>query len=74
MSRRNESLTDSIDNLVVGYREGRVYHDTAKQLIMYVSVKMFYLQPVREPGISLQYHKGYLRGRTETVPAPQAVF
>ena len=36
-----KSLTDSIDNLVVGYRAGRVYHNTADQLIVYVSVKMF---------------------------------
>lgn len=36
-----KSLTDSIDNLVVGYRAGRGCHDTVEQLIVYVSVKMF---------------------------------
>ena len=36
-----KSLTDSIDNLVVGYRVGRFYHNIAEQLIVYVSVKMF---------------------------------
>lgn len=51
---------------------GQVYHDTAEQLIVYVSVKMFYQQPVRESNVSLQYHKGTLCRRTETIPTSQA--
>ena len=35
-------ITDSTDYLVVRYRAGRGYHDTTEQLIVYVSVKMFY--------------------------------
>lgn len=61
-------IMDSTDYLVVRYRAGRGYHDATEQLIVYVSVKMFYQQPIRESGVSPQYHKGYLCGRTETIP------
>lgn len=33
---------------------GRGYHDTAEQLIMHVSIKVFYQLPVRESGVGLQ--------------------
>lgn len=53
------------DYLVVGHRIGWIYHYSTEQLIVYVTVKMFYQLSVRESGVSLQHHKGNLCRRAE---------
>ena len=53
-------ITDGTDYLVVGYGKGRIYHDSAKQLIVYVAVKMFHQLPVGESSVGLQDHEGNL--------------
>ena len=59
------------DYLVVGYGEGRVYHDSAEHLIVYIAVKMFHKLFVGKSGVCLQEHKGNLCRRAEDVPASQ---
>ena len=66
-------IADGADYLVVGYGERRVYHDSAKHLIVYVPVQMFHQLPVRKSGVGLQHHKGDLCGRTEYIPASQTL-
>lgn len=39
-------ITDGADYLIVGYWGGRVYHDSAEHLVVYVAVQMF-LRPSR---------------------------
>ncbi len=67
-------ITDGDGYLVVGYGKGRVYHDAAEHLIVYVPVQMFHQLPVREPGVGFQNHEGDLCRRAENVPAPQTLF
>ena len=67
-------IADGTDYLVVGYGKGRIYHNPAEHLVVYVPVKMFHQLPVRESGVRLQDHKGDLRRRTEDVPASQSLF
>ena len=62
-------IASGADYLVVGYGKGRIYHDSAEHLVVYVPVEMFHLLPVRESGVCLQNHKGDLYGRTEYVPS-----
>ena len=64
-------IADSTDYLVVGYGEGRIYHNPAEHLVVYVPVQMFHQLPVRESGVCLQDHKGNLCAGTEYIPAPQ---
>ena len=64
-------IADGADYLVVGYRERRVYHDSAEHLVVYVAVKMFHQLFVGESGVCLQDHEGNLRRRAEDVPASQ---
>ena len=61
------------DYLVVGYGEGRIYHDPAEHLVVYVPVQMFHQLPVRESGVCLQDHEGDLCAGTEYVPAAQTL-
>ena len=35
-------ITDGTDYLVVGDRKRRIYHDSTEQLVVYITVKMFY--------------------------------
>ena len=50
-------ITDSTDYLVVGYGKGRIYHDPAEHLVVYVAVQMFHQLSVGESGVCLQDHK-----------------
>ena len=67
-------IADGTDYLVVGYGEGRVYHDSAEHLIVYVAVQMFHQLSVGESGVGFQDHEGNLCRRAENVPAPQTLF
>ena len=62
-------IADSADYLDVSYGRGRIYHDSAEHLVMYVPVKMFHQLPVRESGVCLHNHKGNLCRRAEDVPS-----
>ncbi len=62
-------IASGADYLVVGYGKGRIYHDSAEHLVVYVPVQMFHQLPVRESGVCLQDHEGNLRRRTEDIPA-----
>ncbi|WP_373135300.1 hypothetical protein [Phocaeicola plebeius] len=35
-------ITNGTDYLVVGYGEGRIYHDSAEHLVVYTAVQMFH--------------------------------
>ena len=65
-------ITDGTDYLEVGYGKGRGNHNSTENLVVYVPVQMFHQLSVGEPGVCLQDHKGYLCGRTESVPEPGA--
>ena len=66
-------IADGADYLVVGYGEGRIYHDPAEHLVVYVPVQMFHQMPVRESGVCLQDHEGDFCAGTEYVPAAQTL-
>ena len=67
-------ITDGADYLVVGHGKGRVYHDSAEHLVVYVAVQMFHQLFVGESGVCLQDHEGNLCRRAEDVPASQSLF
>ena len=67
-------ITDGADYLVVGYGKGRVYHDSAEHLVVYVTVQMFHQLSVGESGVGFQDHEGNLCRKTENVLAPQTLF
>lgn len=67
-------IADGTDYLVVGYGKGRVYHDSAEHLVVYVAVEMFHQIPVGESSIGFQDHNGNLCRRTENIPASKTLF
>lgn len=50
-------IYNGTDNLVVGYGKGRIYHDSAEHLVVYVAVQMFHQLPVGESSVGLQSYK-----------------
>ena len=64
-------VTDGADYLVVGHGKGRIYHDSAEHLVVYVAVQMLHQLSVGESGVGFQDHEGNLCRRAEDVPAPR---
>lgn len=44
-------ITNSTDYLVIGYRTGRIYHDSTEDLIEYVAVKMCHQLPIGKANV-----------------------
>lgn len=68
-------ITNGTDYFGVGYgSKDRIYHDSAKHLVVYVAVDMFHQLSVKKSGVGFQDHKGNLCQRTENIPAFKTLF